>query len=322
MNKITLTFRNENPEIYFTESFDENTPLYEVEKIMLCEFNGRIYYEDSSVDFHINKRVKDIPKDKRDHIKVKPNNDGFYYRKEDGTIQKTFYSELYPSCFAVDDEISLRMLNYKITKDILKSKRIILVDKNLENHLYYDGHPAQIDINIGNSNMDTIEKKVYNALDIPYRYNDPNKFTFLVKIYDTNPSEDCVYFNPVVMGKKLRVDIVKSDNFPNIMLFMGSKGWKYYDHSDHIHYVDEFFDDFKDLYRETFKIMDDTTFSQFYRQWFMDALNLYYEKYDKIGDISIDFDGCFWDVFTEMMDEPNKQRIVYGDVDSIFVKMG
>ncbi len=54
----------------------------------------------------------------------------------------------------------------------------------------------------------------------------------------------------------------------------------------------------------------------------MDALNLYYEKYDKIGDISIDFDGCFWDVFTEMMDEPNKQKIIYGDVDSIFVKMG
>ena len=91
--------KDKNLEISFTESFDENTPLYEVEKIILCEFNGRIYYEDLSVDFHINKRVKDILKDKRNHIKVKHNNDGFYYRKEDGTIQKTFYSKLYTSCF-------------------------------------------------------------------------------------------------------------------------------------------------------------------------------------------------------------------------------
>jgi len=283
--------------------------------------SSKLCYEDSSVDFHINKRVKDIPKDKRDNIKIKKKSGSFLYIRENGIIQEIFYHELYPSLLTRDHKISHRTLDFFCTntEKSKKSRRIVLVDKNLENHLYCE----QIDVDVNNCGMDVIEKKVCNALDIPYRYSDPNKFTFLAKIYDTNPSEDLVDFNPTIKGKKLRVDIIKSNNFPNIMLFVGGvKGWKYYDYSNHIHYIDEFFDDFKDLYREDFKKMDDYTFSQYYRQWFMDALNLYYEKYDKIGDISTDFDECFWDVFTEMMDEPDKQKIIYGDVDSIFVKIG
>ena len=302
MNKITLTFKQENPEISITKSFDENTTLYDVEKFI----SHGLCYEDSSVDFHINKRVKDIPKDKRDNIKIKKKSGSFLYIKENGTIHEIFYHELYPSLLTRDHKISHRTLDFFCTniEKSKKSRRIVLVDKNLENHLDCDGYPVQIDVNVNDCGMDIIEKKVCNALDIPYRYNNSNKFTFFVKIYDTNSSEDLIDFNPTVNGKKLRVDIVKSDNFPNIMLFTGCpKGWKYYDYSDHIHYIEDFFDDFKDLYREKFEIMDDPIFYQSYSTWwFMNALNLYYEKYEKIGDISIDFDGCFWDVFTEMMD--------------------